>query len=167
MAVNGSFEWGKKQIRAAQELAEGATRDEVAASVGIGVRTLYRWLADEEFKTEVDRLTLLTGMSWRAERVRLAKRIIAKKAEETGKDLLDWLKFVQSETDGAKLDPDFLAQLAAALGAVDPVEPGASAASGSGTAPQGDAGGAGDRPGVDAVAPAPGAADDGAGEPGR
>lgn len=150
---------------AAQLLAEGGTREDVAKTAGVPERTLYRWLKHEEFKTEVDRLTLLTGMSWRAERVRLAKRIIAKKAEETGKDLLDWLKFVQSETDGAKLDPDFLAQLAAALGAVDHVEPGASAAGGDGADAGGDAGGARGSA-VDAVEPAAGAADHGAGEQG-
>jgi hypothetical protein len=61
----------------------------------------------------------------RAERLRLAMKVIRQKvakegAIQTEKDLLDWIKFAQSETDGAKLD------LAAVLEAMESAEgPGA------------------------------------------
>jgi hypothetical protein len=59
---------------------------------------------------EVDKLTLLTGIALRAERLRIAARAIRQKAPEdadrvkTSRDLLDWIKYAQSETDGVKLD---------------------------------------------------------------
>jgi len=51
----------------------------------------------------------MVGLSSRAERLRIAMQVARQKVREdggfdTGKDLLDWLKFVQSETDGAKFD---------------------------------------------------------------
>jgi hypothetical protein len=69
-----------------------------------------------EFAIEVDRLTHMMGASSRAGRLRIALRVIKGRTENTQypqsrADLLEWLKFVQSETDGAKLD---LAALVAA-----------------------------------------------------
>ena len=78
----------------------------------IGERTLYRWLNDPEFSQEVDRLTFLTGIATKSERIRTAKRIIRQMMETTEKDLLDWLKYAQGETDGIKLD---LTELLAAV----------------------------------------------------
>jgi hypothetical protein len=98
------FRWTKKAERAAISLAGGATREEAAAISGIGERTLYRWLDLPEFSEEVDRLTFLTGIAAKAERLRLAKRIVDNLGLNTEKDLLDWLKYVQGETDGIKLD---------------------------------------------------------------
>lgn len=106
------FRWTEKAERAAIELANGATREEAAIAAGIGEATLYRWLKLPVFSEEVDRLTFLTGVAHKAERLRLAKRVIANLQTFTEKDLLDWLKFVQSETDGIKLD---LTDLRAAL----------------------------------------------------
>lgn len=108
----GAFRWTEKAEQAAIALANGGTRDEAAITAGIGAATLYRWLKIQEFSEEVDRLTFLTGISHKAERLRLAKRVIAKLDDNTEKDLLDWLKYVQGETDGVKLD---LAELLAAV----------------------------------------------------
>lgn len=51
----------------------------------------------------------------RAHRLRLANRVIRQKTRgnvvETDRDLLEWLKFAQSETDGIKLDLSKLAAL--------------------------------------------------------
>jgi transposase-like protein len=113
------FNWTEKATLAAIALAEGKTRKEAAGEADITDRTLYRWLADPEFGAEVDRLSLMVGIAGRAERLRLAQRVIRQKTGADGTlltkaDLLEWLKFAQSETDGVKLD---LAELAAALGA--------------------------------------------------
>jgi len=89
-------------------LAEGYTKAETAEQCHITERTLYRWARDLDFATEIDRLTFLTGIARRAERLRLAMRVVRQRVRngkiETDKDLLDWVKFAQSETDGAKLD---------------------------------------------------------------
>lgn len=110
------FDWNEKTCEAAKLLAQGFTNQEVAERVGISERTLYRWQTDVEFSTEIDRLTLMIGVSARAERLRIAQRVARQSMQSgmvaTDKDLLDWLKFAQSETDGIKLD---LAALAAAF----------------------------------------------------
>lgn len=111
------FSWNEKTSSAATLLAQGFTNREVAEQVGISERTLYRWQTDIEFSAEVDRLSLMLGIAARAERLRMAQRVARQKSSagliETDKDLLDWLKFAQSETDGIKLD---LAALSAAFG---------------------------------------------------
>jgi len=103
------FKWNGKRVRAAQLLAEGYNQQEVCQDVGVSDRTVRRWVADIEFSQEVDRLTHMFGLATRAERLRLAKRVIRERLEHTSippssKDLLDWLKYFQSETDGIKLD---------------------------------------------------------------
>lgn len=108
------FRWTDKSSGVALALAEGKTRLEAASEHDITDRTIYRWLLDPEFSAEVDRLSLMVGVASRAERLRVAKRVINQFTKrdtiKTEKDLLDWLKFAQSETDGVKLD---LAKLAA------------------------------------------------------
>jgi uncharacterized protein YpbB len=118
------FKWTEKTSRAATLLAEGYTKEQVAAELKVAERTVYRWQADIEFSAEVDRLTLMMGVASRAERVRIAKRVIKSKISddgkiETSKDILDWIKFAQSETDGIKLDLTKL--LAAVSGNAPPV----------------------------------------------
>lgn len=115
------FRWTAKASAAAVALAEGKTREEVAKEVGVSDRTIYNWLAEIDFRAEVDRLSMMVDVASRAERLRLAMRAVRQMRDENGalkteKDLLDWLKFAQSETDGIKLD---IAKLAA-LGADDP-----------------------------------------------
>lgn len=77
---------------------------ETVAISGVPQRTLYRWMQIPQFSEEVDRLTFLTGVASKAERLRMVKRVIVKLGINTNKDLLEWLKFAQSETDGIKLD---------------------------------------------------------------
>ena len=117
-----AFSWTPQRNAAAAALAGGATQARAAQEAGVTDRTLRRWLADSDFVEEVDRLTLMTGIATRADRLRLAKRVLAQLEDpETGqvrtaRDLLDWLKFAQSETDGVKLD---LAALLAASGTAE------------------------------------------------
>jgi len=102
------FQWNKNRSVAAECLALGYTVAEVAERIGVTERTIYRWKADTDFMTEVDQLTLMSGVSLRAERLRIAMRVIRQKVSEerikTGKDILDWLKYAQGETDGFKFD---------------------------------------------------------------
>ena len=114
------YQWTTEKSRAALGLAEGYTYKQVGAMIGKTDKTIQRWMADMEFSAEVDRLTLMVGIASRAERLRLAKRVIRQQDHAgmlvTDKDLLDWLKFAQSETDGIKLN---LAALGSALGTDD------------------------------------------------
>ena len=110
---SSAFKWTAAKRKAAFALADGATQVEAAKEAEVTDRTIRLWLDEAPFAEEVDRLTLMTGLATRAARLRLAKRVAEKLGDRTEKDLLDWLKFAQSETDGVKLD---LAKLAAALG---------------------------------------------------
>lgn len=111
------FRWTKKAEAAAIALANGRTQEEAGDIAGINRRTIQRWLDDAEFAEEVDRLTFLTGVANKAERLRHAKRVVRTLGIYTEKDLLDWLKYIQGETDGVKLD---LTELFAALNENDP-----------------------------------------------
>lgn len=118
------FKWTKKRIEAAEMLAEGYTINETARRLGISEKTIDRWKRDIFFSEEIDRLTLMMGTAKRAERIRVAKSIVRKRMQEdelTKKDLLDWLKYMQSETDGIKLGlvdlrSTFLAELSELAG---------------------------------------------------
>jgi len=110
------FTWNEKTNAAAIGLAEGKTVAQVASEAEVDERTIYRWKNDIEFSAEVDRLSLMVGIASRAERLRLTQRVIRQKISDEGlldtdKDLLDWIKFAQSETDGVKLDLSKLAAL--------------------------------------------------------
>lgn len=112
------FKWDKKKIDVSLGLAEGKTVKEVAVETDITERTIYRWQQAPEFSQEVDRLTLMMGIASKAERLRMVKRLARQRVDEDGnilseKDILDWLKFAQSETDELKLG---LAALAKAAG---------------------------------------------------
>jgi len=103
------FKWTPKRERVALTLAQGYTIEETARVANVTERTIYRWRNNLDFSVEVDRLSLMVGIASRAERLRIAMQIARQKAKEDGKydtsrDLLDWLKFAQSETDGAKFD---------------------------------------------------------------
>lgn len=109
------FQWTPKRAQAALALADGKTQTATAHELGINPKTLYRWLQDPEFSAEVDRLSLMLGVAGRAERLRIVKRLVAQRvrddmAIESDKDLLDWLKYAQSETDGIKLELTAFAQ---------------------------------------------------------
>lgn len=109
--MSSDFKWNPQRSKVAIALAQGLTQKEIAAEFSITDRTIRLWLAEEEFKEEVDRLSLMVGISSRAERLRIAQRVIRQKVKEdaditTEKDLLEWLKFAQGETDGIKLNLD-------------------------------------------------------------
>ena len=103
-----AFRWTERATKAALALAEGKTKAAVIRETAIPERTLYNWLGNLEFSAEVDRLTLMTDVASRAGRVRIAKRAVANRVDDSflfsKADLLDWLKYLQSETDGIKLD---------------------------------------------------------------
>lgn len=103
------YEWTEKKETAALSLAKGGTQVEAADMAGVTERTVRRWLLVPEFAEEVDRLSLMVEVASRAHRLRLANRVIRQFVKEgeqivTQKDLLDWLKYAQGETDGVKLD---------------------------------------------------------------
>ena len=98
------FRWTSKAKKAALAVADGMTRKEAAQEAGASERTIYVWLKMPAFTEEVDRLTLMLGIAAKAERIRMIKQTVRKIGNNTNKDLLDWLKYAQSETDGIKLD---------------------------------------------------------------
>jgi transposase-like protein len=120
------FKWNESRSLVAMELAQGRTQKEIAEEFGISVRTIRSWLQHHEFAAEVDRLTLMVGIASRAERLRIAMRVARQSTDKDGtintrRDLLDWLKYAQSETDAIRLE---LEKIAAAFGEdVPPVAP--------------------------------------------
>ncbi len=107
--MSSDFEWTSKREIAALTLARGETRAAAAEAAGVSERSVYTWLNAPEFAEEVDRLTLMVDVASRAHRLRIANRVIrqfVKDGEDipTSKDLLEWLKYAQGETDGVKLD---------------------------------------------------------------
>lgn len=115
-AVQRQIIWDETRSTAAGLLAIGYSQTATAEEVGVHRNTIRNWLDDPEFAAEVDRLSVMTGVASRAERIRIANRLVRQRVNENGdilsdKDVLDWLKFAQSETDGAKLDFSKLAEL--------------------------------------------------------
>lgn len=102
--------WTEKRSTAALLLAEGRTQTQVGEMLGVSKRTVGNWLRIPQFSAEVDRLSLMVAVASRAARLRIANKAIRQFVDEeagtleTNKDLLDWLKYAQSETDGVKLD---------------------------------------------------------------
>jgi hypothetical protein len=116
VAKMSPFEWNDSRRAACTALADGKTQQQAADECDVTTRTIQRWLEHPEFSTEVDRLTVLTGISLRAERLRIIKRVIRQSVKDdqkirTNKDILEWLKHAQSETNGT----DLLEQLVASL----------------------------------------------------
>jgi hypothetical protein len=113
--LESAFAWTEKREAVALLLAQGFTQEEAGQEAKVSDRSIRRWLLHPDFEAEVNRLSLMVGIASRAERLRLAMRVVRKKGEQTEKDLLDWLKFAQSETDGIKLDLTALAEAQASL----------------------------------------------------
>lgn len=112
------FVWTPQREEAALVLARGGTRIKAAEAAHCNKATIYEWLKHPDFCAEIDRLSLMINISSRAERLRVAMRVARSLGAEeeipqTEKDLLDWLKFAQSETDGAKIDLSKLAEMLA------------------------------------------------------
>lgn len=120
MSYSEPFRWSPVREAAALRLAEGYTQAETAEAAGVSERTVQRWLTHPDFAAEVNRLTFMVGIAQRAERLRLAMRVARQRVRDDGsvateKDLLDWLKYAQGETDGVKLDLTALAEAAGAV----------------------------------------------------
>jgi hypothetical protein len=106
--MSTQFHWTTKRHKAALALAEGQSQQAVAEAIGVCRKTICNWLCVTEFAAEVDRLSCIVDISSRAERLRIAMRVVRQKVRADGmpeseKDLLDWLKYAQSETTGIKL----------------------------------------------------------------
>lgn len=136
------WRWTPKRSKCAIMRALGHTFPEIVEETGVGLRTVKTWSKKTEFANEVDRLSLMVGIAARAERLRIAQRVVRQRVKkghvQTNYDLLAWLKFAQSETDGVKLDLAALAENALALADGGPVGDAAEAA--------------GEKPDADAVA---------------
>ena len=107
--MSTQFHWSSKRQKAAIALAEGQSQQAVAEAIGVCRKTIWNWQCETEFAAEVDRLSCMIDIASRAARLRIAMRVVRQRVRadgtpETEKDLLDWLKYVQSETDGAKID---------------------------------------------------------------
>lgn len=107
------FEWTPLREQAALMLAQGYTIVETAAAVGCNEKTIDRLKRDRRFMEEVDRLSVMVGLASRAERLRIAQRLARQRIRtgedgsavvESKADLLDVLRYIQSETHGIKLD---------------------------------------------------------------
>jgi hypothetical protein len=106
--MSTQFHWSSKRHKAALALAEGQSQQAVAEATGVCRKTICNWLCVTEFAAEVDRLSCMIDIASRAERLRMVMRVVRQKVRadgtpDTEKDLLDWLKFAQSETTGIKL----------------------------------------------------------------
>lgn len=101
------FEWTPIKECVAIHQAQGFTLKETANKCGCSERSVSKWKEYPEFLMEIDRLSLLVDIASRAERLRIAMRVVRQRTKQdeiiTSRDLLDWLKFAQSETDGAEL----------------------------------------------------------------
>jgi hypothetical protein len=122
--IQQPFFWDDKRSQAALMLASGEAKTLVAETVDVDRVTLYHWLAHPDFAAEVDRLSLMVHVASRAERLRIAMRVVKQRINEEGniateKDVLDWLKFAQSETDGARIDLSKLTELLTGESAVE------------------------------------------------
>lgn len=100
--IPAKFRWNEQRQKAALLLAEGHTLAETAAEVGVSPRHISTWKENLEFLAEVDRLTFLTGIVTKAERIRLIKRFVRSKIDENGilqskKDVFEWIKLLRSE----------------------------------------------------------------------
>ena len=106
--MSTQFHWSSKRQKAALALAEGQSQQAVAEAIGVCRKTICNWLCVTEFVAEVDRLSCMIDIASRAERLRIAMRVVRQRVcddgtIETDRDVLDWLKFAQSETTGIKL----------------------------------------------------------------
>jgi hypothetical protein len=99
------FHWTEQRSEAAIELAMGYSWQHTANKVGVIKKTIGNWLSHPDFAAEVDRLTLMVGISAKAERLRLCMRVIRQKTAEDGTiitkaDVIDWVKLAAAELSG-------------------------------------------------------------------
>lgn len=99
------FEWNPERSEAALQLAQGKSQQKSADAAGVSKQSIVNWLKHPDFAAEVDKLSLMVGPASKAERVRIAMRVIQQKVRDDGTldtkaDLLDWVKFVSTEISG-------------------------------------------------------------------
>lgn len=132
MLPDGHVDWSGLASEIVVHLAAGLSDTETAKLLDTNRMAIWRLRQIPEFMEELDRLTMMTGAAQRAERMRTVKRIIARlerqalESNKIGDTLLDYLKFAQSETDGATLNLDlnkFFAAISADGSAVARVKP--------------------------------------------
>lgn len=82
--MSAQFHWTTKRHKAALALAEGQSQQAVADAIGVCRKTICNWLCVTEFVAEVDRLSDMIDISSRAERLRMAMRVVRQKVREDG-----------------------------------------------------------------------------------
>lgn len=105
-----NIKWDERQVAAAIMLAEGHPKVEIYEKLGIERSTLWRWEQNEEFATEVDKLSLMYGLASKAKRMREINRIalmfdraLTHPINE-GYTYLDLLKEARMQSEGVRLD---------------------------------------------------------------
>ena len=73
-----------KRHKAALALAEGQSQQSVAEAIGVCRKTICNWLCVTEFLAEVDRLSRMIDISSRAERLRIAMRVVRQRVRADG-----------------------------------------------------------------------------------
>jgi len=89
------------QRLAAELLAEGHNQKRVAEMLSLHPHTITRWKRNNDFQALIDELSAATGAASKAERIRIAKRVVRQKMQSESwskKDLLDWLRYIREET---------------------------------------------------------------------
>lgn len=89
------------QVKAIELLASGLSTNEVGEELERDGSTIRRWRQDPKFAHQLEIAVLNQGAAVRSERIRLAKQWL-KKNETSKADPLEILRYLQSETDGAK-----------------------------------------------------------------
>ena len=82
--MSTQFHWSSKRTKAALALAEGQSQQSVAESIGVCRKTICNWLCVTAFAAEVDRLSCMIDIASRAERLRIAMRVVRQKVREDG-----------------------------------------------------------------------------------
>lgn len=99
--------WTEERAKACCMLAEGKSIAGVAKEIGCSTDTIDNWRGAPEFASEVDRLTLMTGIALPAHRMRIIKAAIDQRIAEDGtvlskKDILEWMKLANEEMEGVR-----------------------------------------------------------------
>ena len=77
--MSTQFHWSSKRQKAALALAEGQSQQAVAEAIGVCRKTICNRLCVTLFVAEVDRLSCMIDVASRAERLRLAMRVVRQK----------------------------------------------------------------------------------------
>ena len=93
--MSTQFHWSSKRQKAALALAEGQSQQAVAEAIGVCRKTICNWLCVTEFLAEVDRLSCMIDVASRAERLRIAMRVVRQKVSADGTP--------ETEKDSARL----------------------------------------------------------------